>query len=115
MHHNHAAGLSGVWPILAVGGVLVVAVLVGVVLYRRLRQPDGLSPHERRHLGPLEAEVLALVRQRGGPVSQPDIAAESGADTELVGRVLQDLQARGLVRRDWSHEDECYIVSLPQS
>jgi len=114
MHHNHTAGSSGAWPILAVGGVLVIAVLVGVLLYRRLRQPDGLSPEERRRLGPLEAEVLALVRQRGAPVSQPDIAVESGTDGDLVGRVLHDLQARGLVRREWSHEDQCYIVSLPQ-
>jgi len=114
MHHNHTAGSSGAWPILAVGGVLVVAVLVGVLLYRQLRQPDGLSPEERRRLGPLEAEVLALVRQRGAPVSQPDIALESGADTEEVGLVLHDLEGRGLIRREWSREGQCYIVSLPQ-
>lgn len=113
--HHHATRLFEAWPFLAAGGALVFAVLAGMILYRRQQQPHRPFPYEGQRPGPLEAEILALVCQRGGPISQPDIAALSGAHMEEVGSVLHNLEARGLVYREWSREDHCYIVSVTQT
>ncbi len=81
---NHSGHGLGAWGLLLVGGLVLCAVVVAIAFHFRGRQADGLSRTERRELGPMRAEILAIVRQTGQPVSQARVAEMMSMDCEDV-------------------------------
>jgi len=74
--NHHAIPVHGfpIGPLLLLA-VIGVAIVIGVLLLRRyLVGPDGLSSAERTTLEGGEAEVLAMLRQTGGPLPQPELS-----------------------------------------
>lgn len=109
-HRGHGFGPAG-WGWLIAAGVVVVLVLIAAFVYWRVRQPDGLSRNERRNLDPTEAEILAMLRQTGRPLSQAEIADILSMDAEDIAEAAQHLEARDLIRRQWSSEQQTYIIT----
>src|SRR3990172_2640169 len=109
-HRGHGLGL-GAWGWLLVGAMVLLVVAVAVAVYFRGRQPDGLSRAERRKLGPMTPEILAIVRQTGRPASQAELAELVSMDADDIAKAVQDLESRGLVRREWSSEQQTYLVT----
>jgi uncharacterized membrane protein len=108
-HHGHGFGPPfGIWLVL--GGILLLVVIVALLLYFRSRQPDGLSRTERRQLDPVQAEILAMIRQNGGPLAQSEIGETVPMDTDEIANALRKLEERGLVRREWNGEKQVYMI-----
>jgi len=110
IHHGHDVSFAG-WGWLIVGGLVLLVLLVAALVYFRGRQGDGLSRAERRDLGPMEAEILAMLRQTGRPVVQSEIGDTVPMDPDDIAQAVQDLESRGLVHREWSSERQAYIVT----
>jgi DNA-binding MarR family transcriptional regulator len=109
-HHGHEAGLHW-WGWLIGIGILVGLVLIATLVHRHVRQSDGLSRAERRDLTPHEAEVLAMLRQTGRPLSQVEIADILPMDVEDIAEAAQHLEERALILRQWSSEQRTYIIT----
>ena len=107
-HHGRGFGPAE-WGWLVAAGVVVL--LIAAFVYRRVRQPDGLSRTERRDLNPTEAEILAMLRQTGRPLSQAEVADTLSMDAADVAEAAQHLEARDLIRRQWSSERQAYIIT----
>lgn len=109
-HHSRGLG-TPLWFWLIPGVVLLMVVIVALLAYFHGRQPDGLSRAERRNLDPVQAEILAMLRQKGGPASQSEIGEIVSMDADETADTLRRLEDRGLVRREWNREKKAYIVS----
>jgi DNA-binding MarR family transcriptional regulator len=109
-HHGHGIG-SPFWIWLVIGGILLVVAIVALLSYFRGRQADGLSRAERRELGPVQAEILAMIRQNGGPMLQTELTDTLLYDTEDIAGMLKDLESKGLIRREWKSENETYEIT----
>ncbi len=107
-HHGHGFG-PGEWGWLIAAGVVVL--LIAAFVYWRTRQSDGLSPAERRELDLADAEILAMLRQTGKPLSQAELADILAMDIDDIAETLQKLEARHLIRRRWSSELRAYIIT----
>ncbi len=73
---NHLAmghRLHGVLPVVTiVGGIAALAIILWLLLRKRVVGATGLSEHERQTLPCEEADLLAMLRQKGGPMTQPE-------------------------------------------
>jgi len=111
---NHVAmahGLHGVLPVVAIlGGVAALAIVLWIVLRNRLIGASGLCEHETQTLPGEEADLLAMLRQKGGPMTQPEICENTGRTPEDIAALLQSLEDRGLVKRDWQPEGKAYVI-----
>jgi len=111
---NHLAmghSVHGVFPVVAVlGGVVAVATILWLVFRNRVIGASGLSEHERQTLPGEEADLLAMLRQQGGPMTQPEICENTGRTPEDIASLVQSLEDKGLIRRDWQPEAKAYIV-----
>jgi len=85
---------------LVVIGVVLVVALVAILVNYRSRQPDGVSRGERRDLQPMEAEILAMLRQTDRPVARSEIGEMVLMDPDDSAAAVQDLEARGLNGRE---------------
>ncbi len=108
-HRGHSAAHLGWGWFIVAGFILLVLVVTGFV-YLRLRQSDGLSRSERRQLGPMEAEILAMLRQTGRPLGQSEIGQSMGMDVDDIAEAMHFLEGGGLVRREWSSDRQTYLV-----
>ena len=104
-------GAHAVLPLAAVlGGIAAVAIILWLVFRNRVIGPSGLSGHERQSLPGEEADLLAMLRQHGGPMAQPGICESTGQTPEDIAALLQSLEGRGLVQRHWQPEAKAYSV-----
>ena len=108
-HHGHLGPAAWIWLVL--GGILLIVVIIAVLSYFRGRQSDGLSRTERRELNSTQAEILAMIRQNGGPVLQTEIANLLPYDIEEIVGMLKNLESRGLIRRVWKLDNETYEIT----
>lgn len=108
-HHGHGLG-PPFWIWLVLAGVLVVVVIVALLSYFRGRPPDGLSRLERRELDPMQAEILAMLRQNGGPILQTELADTLPYDIEEIAGMLKELESKGLILREWKSEQGTYEI-----
>ena len=91
--------------------VVGIAIVIGVLLLRRyLVGPDGLSAAERKSLEGGEAEVLAMVRQTGGPLPQPELSETVPLSPDDIASALYQLERRKLIERRWDAERHAYLV-----
>lgn len=110
--NHHTMSVHGL-PIgsLLLLAVIVIAIVVGLLLLRRyLVGPDGLSPAERKSLEGGEAEVLAMVRQTGGPLPQPELSETVPLSPDDIAGALYQLERRKLIDRRWDAEKHAYLV-----
>ena len=101
------------WGAIAlVGLVLLVIAVILIVRHRRakLAQLEELNETQRHTLEEFETQVLALLSQHGGQLSQVRIAAALGLPSELVADRLLEMEAQGLIERDWTVEEYTYSV-----
>jgi DNA-binding MarR family transcriptional regulator len=80
--------------------------------YRRAEKArlEGVSEIQRRTLEEFESHVLALLAQHGGQLSQVWIEAALGLPAERVAELLLAMEAKGLIKRQWSVEEYAYSV-----
>jgi DNA-binding MarR family transcriptional regulator len=70
-----------------------------------------LTPNERKALSSEQKEILSMVRQKGEPVTQIEIVDNISGDLEYVAQILKNMEARGLIRREWDPEKRTYLIS----
>ena len=111
---NHLAmghSVHGVFPVVAIlGGVVAVATILWLVFRNRVIGASGLSEHEKQTLSGEEADLLAMLRQKGGPMTQPEICENTGRTPEDIACLLQAMEDDGLIRRDWQPEAKAYTA-----
>lgn len=111
--HDHSVYVQG-FPIssLLILALIGFAIVIGVLLLRRhLTGPNGLSDAERKSLEGGEAEVLAMLRQTGGPLPQPELSETVPLSPDDIANALYQLERRKLIERRWDAERHAYLVS----
>lgn len=133
MHHA-----VGAWPIfVALGALAVVIAFAAIVLLTR--RPDsateGTVPASRggtpgtcysgsgsatagsvhdpaiwEDCGALDDRILDMLRQKGEPMPQSEIAANLGINVEALGSWLAGMERREMLRRTWDSERGTYVV-----
>ena len=101
------------WVLLVVVAATVFFAVLALVLRRRRElkaRLTGLNEAQRQTLEEFESQVLALLSQHGGQLSQQQIASVLGLPAELVAEELQEMEAEGQIERRWSTEQYTYAV-----
>jgi len=104
---------AGAWGAIALAVlVLLVVAVILIVRHRRAKQAqlEELNETQRHTLEEFETQVLVLLSQHGGQLSQFRIAAVLGLSSELVADRLLEMEAQGLIERDWTVEEYTYSV-----
>ena len=137
MHMHHAVGG---WPIMVAVGVfaLVIACAAVVLLARRPQSATvgvgaagrfgpytpcpggGFSMpgdvHDQNSSGEtaeFDARILDMLRQKGEPMPQGEVAANLAMDLDALGSWLAGMERREMLRRTWNTEQSTYMVHLP--
>ncbi len=108
----HAAGDIDSWIIFVVIGAVIL--LIGILIWfisRKIVSSDGLTPNERKALSSEQKEILSMVRQKGEPIIQIEIVDIISGDLEYVVEILKNMEAKGLIRREWDSEKRTYLIS----
>ena len=105
-HGVHAAFA----PVAVLGALAALALILWLVFRSRVIGPSSLSEHQRRTLPGEEADLLAMLRQNGGPMTQPEICECTGQTPEDIASLLRSLEDKGLVERYWQSEGRAYSV-----
>jgi hypothetical protein len=66
---------------------------------------------ERRELGYPENEILSMLRQHGGPMLQIEIIDLLPGELEDLAEVMNAMETKGLVCREWRPDHRTYIVT----
>ena len=113
MRHSHHPFFYEPWMIaLFIAGTIAVVILLIWFIHRRIVASDGLTEKERRELPPEQKEILSLLRQYGGPMMQTELVDTVSYDLEDAVEILKELEARGLIRRQWKHEQGTYEITV---
>ena len=138
IHMHHAVGR---WPIMVAVGVfvLVIACAAIVLLARRPQSAtEGAGAASRfgpyapyaggsgsaiagdlhdqqssEDTGELDARILDMLRQKGKPTPQGEVAANLGMAPDALGSWLAGMERREMLRRTWNPEQSTYMVHLP--
>jgi hypothetical protein len=62
--------------------------------------------------GALDARILEMLRQKGEPMPQAEIAANLGMDPVALGSWLAGMERRERLGRTWNAEQATYVVHL---
>lgn len=97
-------------------GVFILAfiiVIVGVIwlIHRKRVASDGLTTIERKELEYPESEIFSMLRQHGGPMMQREIIDSLPGDLEDLASVMNAMESKGLIQREWRSNQGTYIVS----
>lgn len=140
-HMHHVAGAWPV--LAAVGLFLLAGLCASILLLRRRTsglpsprsQDDGTSGggHEAPpsdFSGPVaapgcetsdyaeddydfDAKVLAMLKQKGEPMRQSEMAESLAMDLDELGSWLASMEQREMLRRTWDPAQSVYVVHLP--
>ena len=111
MRHPHHTLSYDPWIIaLFVAGTIVVILLIWFI-HRRSMASDGLTGKERKELPSEQGEILSLLRQHGGPMMQTELVDLMTYDLEDAAEILKEMQAKGLIRREWKAEQGTYEIT----
>lgn len=110
---HHFSSTGDFWMIaLIVGSLIALFVLILWLIHRRTVMSDGLTLIERKKLSRLEREILAMVRQNGGPMLQSEIVDTLPGDLEDLAEIMKSLEYKGLLDRKWTSEKNSYVVTV---
>jgi len=96
--------------LVGLAAIVVIVFVFLLMLRHRLVGPSGLSRGERKSLDAGEAEVLAMLRQTGGAVPQPDLSETVPMSPDDIARSLRSLEEKRLIQRQWNTEKKAYLV-----
>ena len=71
---------------------------------------DGPSPAERKTLDAREAEVLAMLRQIGGPTALSELSEAVSMSLDDIANLLDGLDGRKLIEWQFDEEKRAYFV-----
>lgn len=114
MGHGHNGLIAGnAWMM----GVIILAfviVIAGVIwlIHRKRVASDGLTPIERKELEYPESEILSMLRQHGGPMMQSEIIDTLPGDLDDLARVMNAMESKGLIQREWRSDQGTYSVTV---
>lgn len=113
-HGHHALHAFEPW-LIVIGALAFIGVVVIVVWFvqRRTVASDGLTPAERRGLPYPQREILSMLRQHGGPMTQSEVADVMPVDPEFLAESLKSMELQGTIHRRWEPRESAYIVSTP--
>jgi uncharacterized membrane protein len=92
-------------PVIAGAALLIIASAAAWWIARareRKATAAALSDAQRETLADFEAQVTALIAQRGGRVAQTAVSAALGLPAKLVAERLLELGRSGAIEREWS-------------
>jgi len=112
---HHGIGLHGGYAAFVIFAILAVGALVAVaaLLFSREGRPHDRGATDEGAPGntaPLEAQLLALLSQKGGPVFQGEICRQLGAQSREIARILHRLEEEQLIERYWQPDHTDYAV-----
>ena len=130
MHMHHAAGGWPIW--IGVGVLLLVVACVAVALLARRPAIEGAAgrigsyanygggsatgiadaPGTEVDGDVLDARILEMLRQKGEPMPQTEIAANLGMDPVALGSWLAGMERHERLGRTWNAEQATYVVHL---
>ncbi|MBN2594224.1 MAG: hypothetical protein JXA81_12015 [Sedimentisphaerales bacterium] len=109
-HHFSFAGDSWMIALIAAALILLVAVILWLI-HRRTIMSDGLTPLEHKKLSRLEREILAMLRQNGGPMIQSEIIDVLPGNLQDLAEIIKSMEDKRLIDRKWMPEKDSYIVT----
>jgi hypothetical protein len=112
MGHWHNGLIAGDALMMGVTFLSFIIVIAGVIwlIHRKRVASDGLTPIKRKELDYPEQEILSMVRQHGEPMMQKEIIDSLPGDLEDLASVMNAMESKGLIQREWRSDQGTYIV-----
>ena len=108
-------GVQGLVVLLLVA--IALALVAGLVWWMIRRQkparPDTVVSDNEDQFCPVEKDILAMVRQYGGPMPQSEVARNIALEEDTASRVLRRLEEQSALVREWDAERCEFMVTLP--
>lgn len=113
MGHAHNTMLTTDPWMIGVIFFAIITVIAGIIwlIHRKRVASDGLTPMERKNLDYYEREILSMLRQHGGPMMQSEIIDTLPGDLDDLAGVMNAMESKGLIQRDWRSDQGTYVVS----
>jgi len=115
-HDGHGGSFSALvtnsWVVLAV--VLVALGAAALLVWLLMRGRSGASRSETAEgeaLENLDGQIMAMLHQAGGAMTQVQIRNALDLPLDRVASVLRELEERGEVHRSWDTDRYTYSVS----
>ncbi|HEX3047088.1 MAG TPA: hypothetical protein VHY08_20210 [Bacillota bacterium] len=112
-HGFRGGGIFTVWPLL-IFGVLLLAIILVVVLVSQHRNRINLTEltdTQRATMENIEAQVMALLAQYGGAMTQIEIRNHLNLPNDLVAKQLLEMEQAGYIKREWVQNDYTFRVN----
>jgi len=109
---HHTSGGTDSWIIILI--IALAVVFLGLLIWlisRKTISSDGLKPAERKILTSEQKEILSMVRQKGGPITQIEIVDMTSGGPEYAIEILKEMEDKGLIKRTWNSEKNTYLIS----
>ena len=103
----------GSWSSLFLLGLIALLLIALVIVARRSRRDEaGRSETEREVYGNMDGQILSMLLQAGGALTQDQIREHLGIPVLDVSRELAAMEQRGDIRREWIPMEYTYRVYL---
>ena len=102
-------------PFFVVASIAGVVLLVLWILGRRQAKRRAACAKEDKVHGSLEGQILSMLSQAGGALSQSRIRANLDLPVAEVAEALRKLEDQGLVSREWNTDAYTFNVHVKES
>ena len=97
-------------PFIVVASIAGVVLLVLWLLGRRQAKRRAASAKEDKVRGNLEGQILSMLSQAGGSLTQSQIRGNLDLPVAEVAQALRQLEEKGLVAREWNTDAYTFVV-----
>jgi uncharacterized membrane protein len=120
--HNHPGGvhagherfdIGGSTPTIILGAaILVASALVAFVLLKKRRNGDRQAEEslEQEALDNLEGQIMAMLNEYGGALTQDTIRDNLGLPLAVVSSALLEMEKAGRITREWEIKEYTFRV-----